>query len=303
MFDWIRDQSVYFIPIQLLLAMLGMGATLSVRDFLDVFKRPKSVTFGVALQWIWVPLLGQVYIKLWGMGEGWAVGLVLITIVPGGAMSNLFTFIAKGNAALSISVTVVTTVGCLATVPLLLRLFAAPYMPPDFVFPAGRIIFEVTFYLIIPLAVGMAVYRWAHRAAKTVSMSSVYASLALVLLIALGALGSGQISIGAYGWLPPMQILLFGILMTYVSAEFCRLFRRLEPDALALSVEIAIRNGGIGLLLTRYFFVGQAEHAKMLYAVLFYTGLSLWLALPMMIRHRQGKSILFFREPLLADED
>ncbi|MCA9666526.1 MAG: bile acid:sodium symporter family protein [Myxococcales bacterium] len=293
MFAFIRDLQPYIIPIQLLLAMLGMGATLSFRDFAKVFTQPKGVVSGLGLQWLFVPLLGQAFIYANGMSSGWAVGMVLVTVVPGGAMSNLFTFLGRGNTALSISVTIVTTLGSLLTIPLLLRLLAAPYMPPDFSFPALRIIRDVTFFLIIPVAVGMLIFRYANRHAEWVSKWSVRGTIFLILVITVGALGSGQIKIAAHGWAPPLQIVGFGLLMTILSAELSRLLGLNDADALALSIEVAVRNGSIGLLLVQYFFANNpALQGQVMYVVLFYSGLSLWLALPQLFRHRSGRAVL-----------
>ena len=103
----------YLIPIQLLLAMVGMGATLRIEDFALVFRYPRGLALGLALQLLFVPALAAIYIAVLGLGEGWAVGLILVAAVPGGAMSNLLTHIGKGSVPLSIVVTTVTTFLCL----------------------------------------------------------------------------------------------------------------------------------------------------------------------------------------------
>ena len=93
----------YFVPIQLALAMLGMGATLTVQDFIDVVRDPRGLALGWALQLVFVPLAAFAFVELLELEPGWAVGLCLVAVVPGGTFSNLLTFLGRGNLALSIS--------------------------------------------------------------------------------------------------------------------------------------------------------------------------------------------------------
>src|SRR5258708_1805086 len=124
MFGWHAFAEPYLIPLQLVLAMAGIGATLSMAALFAVFRRPAALLTGVALQWLLVPLLAVAMIRLAGLTPGWAIGLLLIAAAPAGSMSNLFTYLGRGNVALAISLTGVTTLGCLFTVPILLQLLA-----------------------------------------------------------------------------------------------------------------------------------------------------------------------------------
>lgn len=303
MFDWYLRAEGVLIPLQLLFIMLGMGAALDAKEFGKVVRNPSGVGLGVALQWLFVPLLGQAFILVFRLDPGWAVGILLITVTPGGAMSNLLTFLARGHIALSISVTLVCTLGCIATVPVLLRVFASEYTPPGFVFPAGRIVFEVFAYLLAPMGTGMLVYRFLPRYAKVVSQAAVGVSVALVVTIALGALGSGRIQVVEYGWKAPLLILLFAVTVHLISGEVCRLFKRYDDETVALSIEVSLRNGGVGLLLVHHFFPGKPEQGHALYTLLFYTGLQLWICLPILFRHRFGSSPLWFHKPFRRPEE
>jgi len=293
---WHEAESV-LIPAQLLLAMLGMGATLSLREFWGVVRHPASAGIGVGLQWIAVPLLGLAVGRLFSLTPGWAVGLLLVTVTPGGAFSNLLTFLGRGHVPLSISVTLAATLTCIVTAPLLLRLSATRYMPADFSFPIGPIVFEVCAYLLIPLAAGMAIHRYLNRRAPLISKAAIWSSLALVLIIAAGALTTGRIEVAAHGWRPPLVIGLFALLNHAMAAEVCHLLRRPDNETLAIAIEVTVRNGGVGLLLLQFFFPGQPEQGHALYTILFYTGLQIWVPLPGIIRHRMGHSPLWFRSP------
>ena len=140
---------------QLALAMLGMGALLSIDDFAAVLANPRGLGVGLSTQLLLVPLAAALLCRWLPVDAGLAVGMVLVAAVPGGTLSNLATLLGRGNVALSISLTVVTTVVCLLTTPLILRLLAAEQLPPAFSMPAARIAREIALVLLLPLAAGM----------------------------------------------------------------------------------------------------------------------------------------------------
>ena len=109
------EYEYWFAAVQLALAMFGMGATLTGSDFNDVIRKPKSVILGTLVQLAFVPLLAYFFISVFGLVGGLAVGLALVAATPGGTTSNIFTFMARGNSPLSISITGITTLGCLIT--------------------------------------------------------------------------------------------------------------------------------------------------------------------------------------------
>lgn len=293
---WLQAEGL-LIPVQLLLAMFGMGATLGLREFWGVLRQPSGVAIGVGLQWLAVPLLALLWGWLFRLSPGWAVGLILVAVTPGGAFSNLMTYLGRGHLALSISVTLVATLTCVVTAPILLRLLVAGQMPVGFQFPVGRVIQEVSLYLLGPLAAGMLVYRYLPRPAPVISKAAIWVSMTLVLIIAAGALTTGRIQVLAHGWRPPLTILLFALVNHLLAAEVCHLLRRPDTETLALAIEVSVRNGGVGLLLLQFFFPGQVEQGQALYTILFYTGLQVWVPLPALIRHRLGRSPLLFRAP------
>jgi BASS family bile acid:Na+ symporter len=295
--SWKQVESV-LIPIQLFLAMLGMGATLTVRDFLNMVRHPGGVLLGLGQQWLMVPLAALALIALFDLSPGWAVGLLLVAVTPGGAFSNLLTFLGRGHTPLSISVTLVATLACIFTAPFILRLSVSSVLPPDFSLPAGRIILEVCTYLVVPLGLGMLVQRFQQRRASLVSKAAIWVSLGLVLIIAFGALGAGRIRVGAYGWLPPARILLFGVVIHVLAAEISGLLRRFDDEIIALSIEVSVRNGGVGLLLLQFFFVEQpTAQGQALYTILFYTGIQIFVPLPSLLLHRSGRSPRPLRRP------
>jgi BASS family bile acid:Na+ symporter len=238
-------------------------------------------------------LLALALIHGLGLTPGWAMGLLILAAVPGGATSNLFTYLAKGNVPLSIAVTLTSTLLCVATIPLLLHVFAGSFLAAEIEIPSAQIAIDIGRYLLGPVAAGMLVYRYAPRAAPHVARWGVRGSLLLVLTVAIAATGSGRIQIGEYGWGPPLTIIAFGVTLLLVVPHALRLLRRPEPDIAALSIEVVIRNTGIALLLVPFFFQGQPEQGHLLFSCLLYSGLSGALMLPILLLHRAGRSAAF----------
>ncbi|MCB9586696.1 MAG: bile acid:sodium symporter family protein [Polyangiaceae bacterium] len=287
----------YFVPVQLLLAMFGMGATLSVRDFERIVRNPGGLAVGLGIQVVLVPIVAVLFSRALGLGPGWAVGLILVSVVPGGAFSNLLTYFGRGNVPLSISVTTVTTLGCLVTIPLVLRLTAAEHLPPNFVFPTGQIVRDISSFLLLPLALGMVTFRFLPQHTQTLSKWAIRLSMTFVVLITISALGSGRIKVAEYGFGPPAVIVAFALVLMFAIPHLSRLLGRYDDETAAISIEVTLRNIGIGLLLVRFFFPGQPENGHVLYSCLFFAGLSTPLSLPAMLRHRRGKSPAFGRAP------
>ena len=290
------------VPAQLALAMLGMGASLSVQDFLQVARERRGVLLGLALQLLVVPACAVAYANLTGMGKGWATGLLLVAVSPGGAFSNLLTLLGRGNTALSVAVTGTTTLACLASVPVLLRVLAGPYLPPDFEMPTGHIVREIGLFLLLPLFGGMLLLRaWPERAA-VFARWAIRLSTWMVALVVVSSLGSGRIRVGAYGWVPPVLLSVYGTLVVLVMPLVCRVAGCRDPDSMALTIEVLVRNVGLSLLLVHFFFPGQPEQGHVLYTVLFYGGMQLVTSIPTVLRHRAGKPILWWLPPRPAEK-
>ncbi len=285
------------VPAQLVFAMLGMGATMTLADFKGIVKDPRGLGIGLLLQVVFVPLIALSFIHGLGLEKGWAVGLLLVSVVPGGAFSNLLTFLGKGNVALSISITTLTTLGCILTVPLALRVAAGTFLPPDFAFPVHRIVVEIFGYLLFPLALGMTFRRVVPGRASRFSTWCIRLSLALIVAIALGSVGSGRIRVIAYGWQPPLVIFLFGVALATLIPQLSRLFGRYDEDTIAIGLEVTVRNVGLGLLLVHFFFPGEDAQGHVLYSGLFYAGISPLFALPLLFLHRLGRGAVPFRRP------
>ncbi|MEM1403399.1 MAG: bile acid:sodium symporter [Pseudomonadota bacterium] len=239
----------WFAAAQLVLAMLGMGATLTPGQFRDVLIEPKAVSIGLAIQLIMVPAAAALFIAGFGLVGGVAVGVALISAIPGGTVSNIFTHMARGNTALSISLTAITTLACLFTTPLILGLLIAQYMPADFAMPRGQVMREIAWTLLLPLGLGMVFLRQLPMYAPAFSKWCIRGSLLGIAAIVVGSSASGRLDVEAFGFTNLLLVLLFCAVLAVASLLACRLLGLSKHDATAIDVEVVVRNINLSVLI------------------------------------------------------
>ena len=283
MADFYVNNEYWFAAGQLVLAMLGMGATLTGKDFRDVVLEPLAMSAGTAIQLVAVPLTAFTFLRLLGVEDGLAVGLALIAAIPGGTTSNIFTFFARGNAALSISITAVTTLLCLVSTPLILSLMISQYLPADFTMPKAQIMSEIAVTLLLPLVVGMLYLYFFPRSAPTLSKWSIRGSLIGILAIVVGSAMAGRLNIAAFGMTNVLLVIAFVILLSAVGHLIPRILRLSRKDSTAIEFEVIVRNINLGVMIKASIFPAAAvATAKLgntvLFTLLLYGALQLLIA-------------------------
>ncbi|MFT6408309.1 MAG: BASS family bile acid:Na+ symporter [Arenicella sp.] len=283
----------WFAVFQLVLAMLGMGATLTMADFSDVVKAPKSVTIGTIMQLLLVPLVAYFFISIAGVVGGVAVGMALIAAIPGGTTSNIFTYMAKGNSPLSISITAITTLACLATTPFILELLITEYLPVDFTMPTAQIVNDIALTLLLPLVIGMLILRAFPRQADAISTWCIRASLFGILMIIVGSSSAGRLDIDAFGGDNVLLVVAFVVVLTIAGWVLPKVFGLLESDLTAIQMEVVVRNVNLGVLIKASMFpvvVGASNTIgdMVLFTVLLYGGVQMLVAAVVIFLRRRG---------------
>lgn len=263
--------------IQLVLAMVGLGATLTPGDFGQVVRQPKAFSLGFLIQLVVVPLAAFAMLRLLDIEPGLAVGISLIAAIPGGSISNVMTYLGKGSIALSVSLTGVVTLCCLGTTPLILDMLASEYMPATFEMPVLFVIRDITLFLLLPLAAGMAVHRYLPTIRERFSKWCIRASVFFIAIMVVGSLGSGRMKVDAYGWTGPLIVVGFSLVIYTAALVLTRAARLQEPDVIATCIEVVIRNTNLALLLQATLFpvadgADPAIASAVLFVVLFYGG-------------------------------
>jgi len=286
------EYEYWFAAFQLVFAMLGMGATLTVADFGDVLKSPKSFTVGTIMQLIFVPIVAYLFISLAGIAGGVAVGVALIAAIPGGTTSNIFTYMAKGNSPLSISITGVTTLACLLTTPFILEVLITEYLPADFAMPTAQIVSDIALTLLLPLAIGMGILKALPKHAEFISKWCIRASLFGILLIIVGSSSAGRLDIDAFGGDNVLLVITFVIALTVAGWILPKVFGLLKTDITAIQMEVVVRNVNLGVLIKASMFpvvVGASNTIgdMVLFTVLLYGAVQMLVAAVVIIHTRR----------------
>ncbi len=287
MFDFYPTYEEQFAQVQLSLFMLGMGVTLSLGDFGRVMKRPRSLTVAAIVQIVASPLIALLICYLFGLTGGIALGLILVSAMPGGATAKAFVFLARGNAPFAISLTVVSTLAAIATVPISLEIFARDYVPANFEMPTARIVRDVACFVLAPLAVGMFLGARFPRNRKFMSRWFIRIGFLVVTVMIICALGSQRIKPGERGLLVPIAIIVFALLCMQAAMLPFRILGWPRADTVSAGIEITMRNMNLALLLKASMFPdsGPTELAalgmEVMFVVLFYAGAAFFLGLPL----------------------
>jgi BASS family bile acid:Na+ symporter len=291
--DLYVDHEYWITFLQLAMAMFAMGATLHVSDFQAVARLPRSFLTGLVTQMVLVPLVAYALLRAIDLDPGVAIGLAILAAVPGGTVSNVFTYAGKGDVPLSIALTAVTSLASVVTVPVVLEWLVGSFVPSTFSLPRGRIALEIVVTLLVPLAVGMAVLRrWPARAAG-LSRVALAVTAVLIGVIVLGSALAGRLDAEAMGPANLAVVAGFALLLAGLAIVTTRAARRPRPDVTAIAIETTVRNTNLGLLVRTSFFGTASAGGDLvadlaLFTVLAYAGVSFAIAGPLVLAGRRA---------------
>ena len=172
------EMKLLIVPL-LQIIMFGMGTTMSLGDFAGVIKMPKGVLVGLLCQYSIMPVIGFMLATLFGFPPEIAAGVILIGSSPSGLASNVMTYLAKANLALSITLTAVSTLLAPLTTPLLMELFAGQFVPIDFL----GMMWSITKIVILPIIGGLLFNRFFHGKAPWLDKAMPIVSMAGIAII------------------------------------------------------------------------------------------------------------------------
>ncbi len=244
-FTWFIDQG--FVKPGLGLIMLGMGLTLTLDDFRRVARAPRRVALGVALQYTVMPLLGLAAGWAFGLGEAYAAGLVLVACCPGGTASNVITYLADGDVALSVSMTAVSTVLASVATPALTLLLIGGRVDVD-----GLTLFlDTAKVVLLPVALGVGLRTFAPRLTERGMMWAPPMAVLMIVLIVGAVLAKNQ------GLVEDELVVLIPAVFVTHSLGFALGFLAMGMmdgfgrAARTVSIEVGMQNSGLGVVLAR----------------------------------------------------
>lgn len=240
------------LPIALALIMLGMGLSLEVKDFVRITKYPKAVAIGLSSQLIILPLLGFGLASVLPMPPAIAVGLIIIALCPGGVSSNMITYLAKGDMALSVTLTLCSSIITIFTLPILANLTLGYFgLQEEMVaLPIGSTMAQIFLITVLPIIIGMVFnYQFPQLARKLEKITTklAIAFLGLIILVLL---------IREWDKLPDfvvqagLGVLLLNVLSMFIGFGLSKL-ARLEPtQQICIAIEVGIQNGTLAIAIT-----------------------------------------------------
>lgn len=232
------------------LIMLGMGISLSADDFLRVFRVRGWIAIGVVLQYTIMPLSAWAVGKALGLPDALAVGLILVGSCPGGTASNVITYLARANVALSVTLTALSTVMAVVMTPWLTASLAGSRMPVD----AWGLFASTLQVVLIPISLGLLLNRYAPAITRrSEGVSTLLAMLVIVMIIG-SVLGNGRAQLLSSGAMLLLAVFLLHALGFVLGYGFARVINGDEQVARTVSIEVGMQNSGLGAVLARSHF-------------------------------------------------
>ena len=255
--------------VMMMVIMLGMGASLTWRDFRLAFRKPRGVLIGLLCQYGVMPLLGFTLVMLLNLPPALAIGLILMSCMPGGTTSNIFTYFSKGVLALSIVMTCVSTLLALAAVPALLAFYPKlAGLGGEFRIPTENVA-QVLVIMLVPTIIGMVVRKLNANIGATLEMiGSLLGIVVILFLIGSWVPRNYQLLLSTPGsvYFSVIGLGVFGMALGYAVS---RLLRQDKNGARTIALEIGIQNGPLAVLIVTSSLVGTLQQEVLLVPVLY----------------------------------
>ena len=245
------DLSALIVAIALMCIMFGMGLSLTTGDFQRIFKQPKAVFIGLTNQLILLPLIGFALVSLIPMRPEVAIGVMILVACPGGATSNLISHLAKGDTALSVTLTAVASLVTIVSIPLIIQfsLFRFLGSEQEVLLNVPQTIGQLLMIVVLPVALGMLLRAKATRFAMKMDRPVRIASGLLLALITLGLIIKERDNILPYleqAGLPTVMLCVLTMSLGFLAAKVFRLGIR---QAISISIESGIQNSALAITI------------------------------------------------------
>lgn len=259
---WFKGLTVAIVPL-LGLVMFGMGLTLKAEDFREVGRHPGRVIIGVLAQFIIMPGTAWALCKLLVLPDEIAVGVILVGCCPGGTASNVMTWLSRGDVALSVAITSVTTLLAPLVTPALVWMLASAWLPVSF----GAMFLSIVQVVLLPIALGFIAQRLlGERTRVAVDVLPLVSVVSIVVIIA-AVVAASQAKIAESGLLILAVVMLhngLGLLLGYLTG---RLTGMPLAQRKALAIEVGMQNSGLGAALANAHFSPLAAVPSALFSV------------------------------------
>ncbi len=220
--------------------MFGMGLTLSPQDFKVVLTRPKDILVGCLTQFTVMPLLALALTWAFALPQELAIGVILVGCCPGGTASNVITYLAKGDLALSVGMTAASTLLAPLLTPLLVWLLAGTMVHVDTL----GMLMSIVYVVIAPIALGLLCQHLMSRISRLTAFLPVFSAIVIAMVVGIVVSHNADRLLTA-GLLVVLVVVLHNLLGLAVGFTVGRLLRLPKPKRVALSIEVGMQNSGL----------------------------------------------------------
>jgi len=246
------------LPLALAFIMFTLGLGLSVSDFTNVFRKPKNFLIGLISQLIFLPIVGLTLVIIWPLPIEIAIGVMLIAAAPGGVTSNILTFFAKGDIALSVSLTAVMSLLSAVSVPIVLAIsigLIGDSSLPDSISLTG-IALSMFLIVTLPVLLGMGVRSFLNSLTLKIEKSARFISTLLFVLVLVGAILAERENVVSYFAQTGLVVLTLNILMMLIAFYWSGFFGMGIAQKKAIAIECGLQNGTLAIFVGTSLFGG-----------------------------------------------
>ncbi|WP_296243451.1 MULTISPECIES: bile acid:sodium symporter family protein [unclassified Psychrobacter] len=256
--------SLAFLIVPILgIIMFGMGMTLKTEDFVEIIKRPKPVLIGLIAQFTLMPLIAYFLTIVFNLDPLIAVGVILVGCCPGGTSSNVITFLAKGDVALSVAITSISTLLAPFLTPILLDVFAGQLIDIDLV----SMMMTITKIVILPILLGVIFHRFLGKKIEfAIDILPMISVLGISIIIA-AVVAVSKATILDSGVIVFIVVALHNMMGYTLGYLIARLAGFTEKQRRAIMVEVGMQNSGLGAALAATYFNPVAALPSAIFSV------------------------------------
>ena len=240
------------LPVAVFIIMFGLGLSLRIADFTYILKQPKAILVGLSAQIIALPLIALLIAILFKLPPELAVGLMIISFAPSGSTSNMFTNLAKGDVALSISLTAITSLITPFTIPLFALLAMRYFLGSDsvVVIPFLKTFIQLLVIIILPVVLGMFILsKWQKKADKAEPLIRIF-SVVFLFLIVVAIIVKNKAEMIGFFMQTGVATLTLNILVLVLGYWLAKFFQLSQKQAISIGYEVGIQNGALALIIT-----------------------------------------------------
>ena len=232
------------------IVMFGMGMTLKLSDFKVVFTKPKAVITGILSQFIIMPLLAFLLVKIFNLDPALAVGVILVGSCPGGTSSNVMTYLAKGDVALSVGMTACTTILAPVVTPALVLLLGGATINVSYV----SMLMSIVQVVLVPIVLGFVINHFFEKFAQACAKVLPLVSVIAICLIIMAVVAANASKIMTVGWLIVVVVMLHNLCGYALGYGVGKVLGLSRDQMRTLSIEVGMQNSGLATSLATVHF-------------------------------------------------